>query len=47
MQLMRGLNKDINAKFNIYRKKGTKVAVIFNVKIKSADSNSIHKKSII
>lgn len=47
MQLMRGLSKDIDAKFNIYRKKGTKVVVIFNVKIKSIDSNSIHKKSII
>jgi two-component sensor histidine kinase len=44
MQLIKGLSKDINAKFNIYNKKGTKVTVIFNVKIKSTASNSIHKK---
>jgi two-component sensor histidine kinase len=44
MQLMTGLSKDIDAQFNIYSKKGTKVTVIFNIKIKSTDSNSIHNK---
>jgi two-component system, sensor histidine kinase PdtaS len=44
MQLMTGLSKDIDAKFNIYSEKGTRVTVIFNVKIKSTSSNSIHKK---
>jgi len=47
IQLMRGLSKDIDAKFNIYSEKGTKVTVIFNVKIKSTASNSIHKKVLL
>jgi len=41
---MTGLSKEMDAKFNIYSKKGTKITIIFNVKIKSTDSNSIHKK---
>jgi two-component system, sensor histidine kinase PdtaS len=44
MQLMKGLSKDIDAKFNIYSKKGTKITVMFNVKIKSTAGNSNHKK---
>jgi len=44
MQLMTGLSKDIDAKFNICSKKGTKITVIFNVKIKSTANSSIHKK---
>lgn len=46
MQLMTGLSKDIDAKLNIYSKKGTKVTIIFDVKIKSTGSNSIHKKML-